>query len=130
MKFNFKTLEYLVIILFFISMFANKPIFYIPLLILMILLPKLKNKINFNFMEGQTIKPDTNKILGKIKGSIGLTVIIIIVIILVIKSIVVIPAGFTGVYHLFGKVKDNEIRLSIDGTYLFKNQITQKYLKN
>jgi regulator of protease activity HflC (stomatin/prohibitin superfamily) len=40
---------------------------------------------------------------------IGFIAIIIIAAVILIKSIIVIPAGFTGVYHLFGKVKDDEL---------------------
>lgn len=35
---------------------------------------------------------------------------IVIVVILIALSIVVVPAGTTGVYHLFGKVRDQEVR--------------------
>jgi len=46
---------------------------------------------------------------AKTKKIISGTVIAIVVLLILIKSIIVIPAGVTGVYHLFGKVRDKEL---------------------
>jgi regulator of protease activity HflC (stomatin/prohibitin superfamily) len=50
-----------------------------------------------------------NELVKKIKHT-GFTVVLVILgIILLANMIVVIPAGETGVYHLFGKVRDEEV---------------------
>lgn len=56
------------------------------------------NNINFNKME-TTIKKSTAIILLAVVG-----------IIILIKSLVVVQAGETGVFHLFGKINDIELR--------------------
>jgi regulator of protease activity HflC (stomatin/prohibitin superfamily) len=55
---------------------------------------KIKNMVNFEFKK---------KIVA---SAIGLVVVIL----LLATMVVIIPAGETGVYHLFGKVRDNELR--------------------
>lgn len=116
--------------LFFFILFIvllKFPQFFIPLLILSILffksLPHLakqweqrtKNK-SFIDVTSSSTSQDSNPFTfftnssmhpGKI---IQWVVGIIIVALILINSIVIIPAGTTGVYHLFGKVRDNEVR--------------------
>jgi len=101
--------------LLIISLFSGKVYLFVPLLILVIFWPQIKKlNIKNKFMDPQTIRmPDTSKVLSKLSGSIGIIVIAFIVIIVLIKSIVIIPAGHTGVYHLFGKVRDAEISSGI-----------------
>ncbi|MFH1564631.1 MAG: prohibitin family protein [bacterium] len=55
---------------------------------------KIKNMINLEFP----------------KKAIAGAVVLVIVALLIATMIVVVPAGETGVYHLFGKVADNELR--------------------
>ncbi|MCK5084723.1 MAG: prohibitin family protein [Candidatus Pacebacteria bacterium] len=53
-----------------------------------------------------------NKLSSKImdKKTTSTVIVIVLSLIVLAKSIVIIPAGETGVYHLFGKVKDNELK--------------------
>jgi len=53
------------------------------------------NKITFNNMNKKTTST---------------AIVIVLALIILIKSVVIIPAGETGVYHLFGKVKDGEVK--------------------
>ena len=100
-----------------IFLISINPRVFIPLIIIAIILYKpIKQLINnLKPMEGKTIDY-TNIKAPKIKSVkklvIGI-VIALVVLILLINMIVVIPAGHTGVYHLFGKVKDKEIKSGI-----------------
>jgi regulator of protease activity HflC (stomatin/prohibitin superfamily) len=92
------------------------PWLFIPLIIIFFIFNKqiieLINK--FKNMEGKTIDYSTiNKNVKGAKKIIIIVVIILLAIILIANMIVVIPAGETGVYHLFGKVKDKEIKSGI-----------------
>ena len=49
----------------------------------------------------------------KIKKTIFIVVGLIIVLLVLFKSLVVVDAGETGVYHLFGKVRDRELKSGI-----------------
>ncbi len=53
--------------------------------------------------------PDTQAVLSKIRFGFRAIVILVVAIVLLVNMIVIIPAGSTGVYHLFGKVRDQEI---------------------
>ncbi|MDF1498718.1 MAG: prohibitin family protein [Patescibacteria group bacterium] len=54
----------------------------------------------------------TNKITlnNMNKKTTSTAIVIVLALIILIKSVVIIPAGETGVYHLFGKVKDSEVK--------------------
>ena len=80
---------------------------YIKLNILNIL-NKLNNNNNKNMNE--TINLDDLKNKGNFKKLFGGLIIAIAVIWLFFSSIIIIDAGETGVYSLFGKVKDKELR--------------------
>ena len=80
-----------------------------------------KKGINLNFSgmkDGKQFfsSDDSNQFINKLSSKImdkkatSTAIVIIIAIIVLIKSIVIIPAGETGVYHLFGKVKDGEVK--------------------
>ena len=80
-----------------------------------------KKGINLNFSgmkDGKQFfsSDDSNQFINKLSSKImdkkatSTAIVIIIAIIVLIKSIVIIPAGETGVYHLFGKVKDTEVK--------------------
>ncbi len=64
---------------------------------------------------GENVNNITNKILNykSMRKSFWIIFVLVVVVILISLSIVVIPAGKTGVYHLFGKVKDKELRSGI-----------------
>ena len=80
-----------------------------------------KKGINLNFSGMKDGKQffssnDSNQFINKLSSKImdkkatSTAIVIIIAIIVLAKSIVIIPAGETGVYHLFGKVKDTEVK--------------------
>lgn len=79
-----------------------------------------KKGINLNFSgikDGKQFfsSNDSTQFINKLssiimdKKATSTAIVIIIAIIVLAKSIVIIPAGETGVYHLFGKVKDAEV---------------------
>jgi regulator of protease activity HflC (stomatin/prohibitin superfamily) len=75
---------------------------------------KANNKLNLNIFKINNKNMDTINVnkqedLKKVKKFLGLAVIVIVVLWLFFSSIVIVEAGNTGVYHLFGKVKDKEI---------------------
>jgi len=51
--------------------------------------------------------------LSQVKKAGIVTITVIFAVILLANMIVVIPAGYTGVYHLFGKVRDKEVSSGI-----------------
>jgi len=100
-------------------MFANflKSFWPIIIVVVIIILKFLKKK---NIMNGENVinvKPKSilkDKLQDKKNARYVLWGVIgAIIIILIALSVVVIPAGTTGVYHLFGKVRDREISSGI-----------------
>lgn len=97
------------------------PKFFIPLIIIAIILIIIFNKQvlsfinNYKTMEGQTINYSNlaNRGMRWIKFLVIGFIILIVVVILLANMIVVVPAGETGVYHLFGKVRDEELHSGI-----------------
>ncbi len=90
------------------------PEFFIPVIILLLIFYKpiltLINKflpMSPQVYDYQKIINEKAKLIPKIV--IG-AVIVIVAIIILARSIIVVPAGYTGVYHLFGKVSDEELR--------------------
>jgi len=59
----------------------------------------------------KTMSFDT--VLSKVRRAGVATAIAIIALVVLINSVVIIPAGETGVYHLFGKVRDKEVSSGI-----------------
>ena len=106
---------WLIVLAFFLISIA--PWFFIPLIIIILIFYKpillLINK--YKPMEGSTIDYSklTNKTIKFSKNLILTVVIAVIILVILINMIVIIPAGQTGVYHLFGKVKDKEIQSGI-----------------
>ena len=107
-------LTWLIVGLLFLIFLSPK--IFIPLIIILIIAifnkPILNLIINKFPMDNQTI--DYANIIGNkakliTKIVIGLVGLIIVLIILV-RLIIIVPAGETGVYHLFGKVKDQPYR--------------------
>lgn len=93
------------VIWFFIVIFAFSNLRHIILIGIIVLLLYLLSKPK-NMAQSKIIDVG----LQKGKRLIQAIVIIIVLLIIVTQMIVVIPAGMTGVYHLFGKVNDNEVR--------------------
>lgn len=102
-------------LIFLISLW---PKFFIPLIIIAVILIIIFNKRvstfinNYKTMDGQTINYSqiVNKGLRNIKNIILVVIGLIFLIVIIARMIVIVPAGQTGVYHLFGKVKDEELR--------------------
>ena len=80
-----------------------------------------KNNINLNFSgikDGKQYfsSDNSNEFINKLSSKImdkkttSTAIVIILSLVVLIKSVVIIPAGETGVYHLFGKVKDAEVK--------------------
>lgn len=111
-----KRLEPQYLIIFFVILFLlvsilGKNIF--PIIILAFLIPSLINKFkkHMNNLDSENVinmRPEFN-FKGFKKGARFILGLIVIIILLGF-SIVVVPAGETGVYHLFGKVRDSEFR--------------------
>lgn len=64
---------------------------------------------NTNFMNNI----DINQLKFKASHGLGGVVIIILIVIFLFNAVRVVPAGETGVYHLFGKVRDTEVHSGI-----------------
>lgn len=115
MKFTQKQIIY--IILGIIILLSLNPKIFWPILIIGIIIAvffnnQIKTLINkFKNMNQQTvdINKATTKGLKFFKSSFIIIIILFLGIILAANMIVIINAGETGVYHLFGKVKDEEL---------------------
>ena len=115
--FNKKNLLFVVIAYFFLSSILGQAmsgiltVFLIAYIILYVL--KANNKLNLNIFKlnnnMETINVNKQEELKKVKKFLGLGVIIFIALWLFFSSIVIVEAGQTGVYHLFGKVRDKEV---------------------
>lgn len=103
------------IFLFFLIM----PLFgknIIPLIIIAGVAFVIFKSIKKHIMDNQTININPNMPnidFGKFKNTGKIIAVAILLIIILAISIVIIPAGETGVYHLFGKVKDKEFSSGI-----------------
>jgi len=108
-------------ILIFLAIFilppllANKLFLILAVLIGLIVAFYYKFKINLHKTMSQTINidPTADKILKTTKRAFGSIVIVILFLIFLFNAVRIIDAGETGVYSLFGKVKDNEVRSGI-----------------
>ncbi len=100
-----------------IFLLSIAPWLFIPLIIIILIFHKpilqLINK--FKNMEGKTIDYSqlTPQGLKGIRNIVIAVIVVVFIIILLFKMIIIIPAGQTGVYHLFGKVKDKELSSGI-----------------
>ena len=111
---NFKYI--VAVIIGAILLISISPKFFIPLLIILIIFYKPILQLINKFMPmGQTF--DYAKVIGdKVKLGSKVTIGVIIAVILIIilfRSIIIVPAGTTGVYHLFGQVKDRPLSSGI-----------------
>ena len=111
---------FLVIITYFIFSSVAGQTFNIFLTILLIIylalyILKSNNKLNINafkinnYKNMDTINVSKKEDLKKVKKFLGWGVLVVVIIWLFFSSIIIVEAGQTGVYHLFGKVKDNEV---------------------
>ena len=60
-------------------------------------------------MSQENIQTIQNLSLNKMRSSFLLIAVLVIVVLVLIKAIIIVPAGETGVKHLFGKVDDSEL---------------------
>ncbi|MEA2065425.1 MAG: prohibitin family protein [Patescibacteria group bacterium] len=100
------------IFLFFLIM----PLFgknILPIIIIGAVVFAIFKSIKKHTMDNQTININPNIDLGKFKNAGRIIAAAVLLIIILAISIVVIPAGETGVYHLFGKVKEKEFSSGI-----------------
>lgn len=110
-----KNLPLIFIVLFLIlPIIQNRAGFFLILVILAIFIIKylIKNKfkkINFNNNMSNIIDVDKQKYMKNTKNIILLTVLALFAPWLFFASIIIVDAGETGVYSLFGKVKDQEL---------------------
>ena len=71
--------------------------------------PKDINNVNSNKTSMNPDNIDIKESLKKLRNGMGSFGILVIAIIVLINAVVIVPAGVTGVYSVFGKVRDNEI---------------------
>ncbi len=103
---KFKKFFWIILAVLFLMSFKNAIVFLIILFLIIFLVKKFNlNKNNMNTYNNF----DFSKLGDSIKKGTGLVVVIVILIILLPLMIVVIDAGETGVYSLFGKVGDQEL---------------------
>jgi regulator of protease activity HflC (stomatin/prohibitin superfamily) len=117
--FKKNNLIFIIIAYFFLSSIAGKAFsgFLTVVLLIYVVLYILKanNKLNSNIFKinknknMDTINVNKQEDLKKVKKFLGWGLALIIIIWLFFSSVVIIEAGQTGVYHLFGKVKDKEV---------------------
>lgn len=110
-----KKLPFLIFLLFIIGPILGSKIIPVLLMILFIffiyqkfnkIIPGLRDKTNM----ADAIDINNLKDMAKIKRIFLIVVLAILILWLFFASIVVVDAGETGVYSLFGKVKDDELR--------------------
>jgi len=85
--------------------------FLVPLALILSLVYLFNNKKQ-PFITIRTTPMNTITIDGffsKLRRAGGITALVIITLIVLVNMITIIPAGQTGVYHLFGKVRDQEV---------------------
>lgn len=70
------------------------------------ILTQLKNK---PMADTINIKQPFSGAVDKVKKAVGVFILLIVAIIFLAKSIVIVDAGYTAVYSLFGKVRDTEL---------------------
>lgn len=100
------------LVLFIISAISkNGPLFFIFIIILLIYIfnkTNFKNIINKNMSE--TINLDDLKLKKNFKKISTIIILFVLCLWFFFSSIIIIDAGQTGVYSLFGKVRDSELR--------------------
>ncbi|MEA2097505.1 MAG: prohibitin family protein [Patescibacteria group bacterium] len=128
MQKNDQALKYIIWIVLFIIIIEPSLLFYL-ILVGLVFVPiglslyasAKKNNINLNssgIKDGKQYfsLDNSNEFINKLnfknmdKKTISTITVVILFLVVLAKSIVIIPAGETGVYHLFGKVKDNELK--------------------
>ena len=128
MRKNDQILKYIIWIILFLIIIEPSLLFYLILagfvfipIGLFLYASAKKNDINLNFSGIKDGKQyfsldNSNEFINKLnfknmnKKTMSTITVIVLALVVLAKSIVIIPAGETGVYHLFGKVKDNELK--------------------
>jgi len=101
-----------------IKTYLKKPGFWIILVLLISLYPRLLIPAGIAFIiylitKNMSEKKFVDVNLGKGKKILWALIILVIAVVLLINMIIVVPAGTTAVYHLFGKVRENELSSGI-----------------
>jgi len=108
-KKNIPLLIFLAIML--MPVFKNSPgLLIVIVVIILIFYIKKHNKLNLNKSMDNVIDMDNLKTNKNIKKNVLVGVGSVLIIWLFFASIIVVDAGETGVYSLFGRVKDQELR--------------------
>lgn len=128
MRKNDQILKYIVWIVFFLIIIEPSLLFYLIIagfalvpIGLFFQASAKKNNINLNFSgikDGKQYfsSDNSNEFINKLnfknmnKKTISTITVVVLFLIILAKSIIIIPAGETGVYHLFGKVKNSELK--------------------
>jgi len=101
-----KKFFWVILAVFFLMSFKNAIVFLAILFLIIFLVRKFNlNKNSMNTYNNF----DLSKLGKSVKKGTGLVVVVLVLIVLMPLSIVVIDAGETGIYSLFGKVKDQEL---------------------
>ncbi|MBT3690516.1 hypothetical protein HOG11_04140, partial [bacterium] len=107
-KKNIPLLIFLAIML--MPVFKNSPgLLIVIVVIILIFYIKKHNKLNLNKSMDNVIDMDNLKTNKNIKKNVLVGVGSVLIIWLFFASIIVVDAGETGVYSLFGRVKDQEV---------------------
>jgi regulator of protease activity HflC (stomatin/prohibitin superfamily) len=101
-----KKFFWIILTVLFLMSFKNAIVFLVVLFLIIFLVKKFN--LNKNSMNNYG-NFDFSKLGDSVRKGTGLLIGLVILIILLPMSIVVIDAGETGVYSLFGKVKDQEL---------------------
>lgn len=110
-----KLIRFIVIMSIVLVVLSNG-VLLIPIIIGFLVYVFIKNQNN-NIINGnkhitmETINFDSLR--KKVKNTTGAIVLLVLGVILLANMLVIIPAGYTGVYHLFGKVRDKELSSGI-----------------
>lgn len=116
---HFNTQNLIPLIIVGLILISISPRFFIPLFIIIGIFYKPVSQLVKKIMDAQqnnkTIDYSqiTKKPMKSIRNTIIAVVVALVVIILLVNMIIIIDAGETGVYHLFGKVRDKELSSGI-----------------
>ena len=117
--FKRKNLFIIIIVYFFLSSVSSQVfsgiLTFVLLIYIILYILKANNKLNLNIFKlnnkknMDTINVNKQEDIKKVKKFISVGVIAVIILWLFFSSIVIVEAGETGVYHLFGKVREKEV---------------------
>ena len=98
------------IILLIPMLFKNPELLFLMALIILIYYIKKNNKLKIKKPMDNIIDMDNLKTNKNIKNKVLIVIGIVLLLWLFFASIIIVDAGQTGVYSLFGRVKDQELR--------------------